>query len=68
MPATKLSEEILTEEGIRTADLLIACELVSSRSGSEKADTAGGLSIDGKRIEDPDLYLTENRASEGSKK
>ena len=31
MPATKLSEEILTEEGIRTADLLIACELVSKR-------------------------------------
>ena len=42
MPATKLSEEILTEEGIRTADLLIACELVSSRSEARRLILQGG--------------------------
>ena len=67
MPATKLSEEILTEEGIRTADLLIACELVSSRSEARRLILQGGLSIDGKRIEDPDLYLTETELRRGVK-
>ena len=67
MPATKLSEEILTEEGIRTADLLIACELVSSRSEARRLRLQGGLSIDGKRIEDPDLYLTETELRRGVK-
>ena len=67
MPATKLSEEILTEEGIRTADLLIACELVSSRSEARRLILQGGLSIDGKRIEDPDLYLTETELRRGEK-
>ena len=67
MPATKLSEEILAEEGIRTADLLIACELVSSRSEARRLILQGGLSIDGKRIEDPDLYLTETELRRGVK-
>ena len=67
MPATKLSEEILTEEGIRTADLLIACELVSSRSEARRLILQGGLSIDGTRIEDPDLYLTETELRRGVK-
>ena len=67
MPATKLSEEILTEEGIRTADLLVACELVSSRSEARRLILQGGLSIDGKRIEDPDLYLTETELRRGVK-
>ena len=64
MPATKLSEEILTEEGIRTADLLIACELVSSRSEARRLILQGSQHRR-KRIEDPLILPDGNRASEG---
>ena len=53
MPATKLSEEILTEEGIRTADLLIACELVSSRSEARRLILQGGSASTGRGSKTP---------------
>ena len=67
MPATKLSEEILTEEGIRTADLLIACELVSSRSEARRLILQGGSQHRREEDRRPRSLPDGNRASEGSK-
>ncbi|MDO5292855.1 MAG: tyrosine--tRNA ligase [bacterium] len=64
MPSTEISMDQLTDGQIPIMDLLLACNLVASKSEARRLITQGGLSIDGERVSIIDYMVTKEQLEE----
>jgi tyrosyl-tRNA synthetase len=63
MPSTELSQSDLTDE-FSVLDLLTKCSLIPSRKEGRRLIQQGGVSIDGKKVEDPFEKITAEMFAE----
>ena len=63
MPTTALSAENLTDGCIKIVDLLLACELVSSRGEARRLIQQGGVVVNEEKISDIDRSFTAQQLS-----
>ena len=67
MPTTKLTEEQLTDKKINVIDLVLACEIASSRSEVRRLIQQNGLSIDEEKVKSVDATVTQDQLMKGVK-
>lgn len=67
MPTTELEEGILEEGKVGILDLMVACDLVGSKSEARRVIQQGGLSINDEKVEDVGLFIEKGQLEEGIK-
>lgn len=65
MPSTEVSKEEL-KDGINILDLLIKCELVSSKSEGRRLINQGGIRLSDIKVEDTELMISFNDFTDNS--
>ncbi|MCD8124604.1 MAG: tyrosine--tRNA ligase [Lachnospiraceae bacterium] len=65
MPTCELTEEDFTEDVIDILSLLVKAELAASRSEARRNVVQGGVSLDGKKVEDFKMQLTAEEIGGG---
>lgn len=65
MPTAELSADDLTDGEIGILDLLAKADLVSSKSEARRLIKQNGISVDGKKVPDIDLKVTEDALKDG---
>ncbi len=65
MPSTPVSADEISE-GIDIVSLLIKCGIASSKSEARRLIAQGGITVDGNKIDMPDMLITEEDFEEGS--
>ena len=67
MPTTELEEGEVPAEGFNIMDLMVRCNLVSSKSESRRLIQQGGVSVDGEKVSDIGLCFDAAKLKEGIK-
>jgi tyrosyl-tRNA synthetase len=67
MPTTKLSDDQLSDKQINIIDLVLACEIATSRSEVRRLIQQNGLSINDEKVKSLDAYITREQLVEGVK-
>ncbi len=67
MPTTELSVNQVLENGINLVDLLVVCNLAKSKTEARRLILQGGISVDGKKIDSDDTWISANCLSDGVK-
>ncbi len=67
MPTTELEASALTDGKIGVLDLLTLCELTSSKGEARRVIKQGGLTLNGEKVTDEQLYLDAELLREGIK-
>jgi tyrosyl-tRNA synthetase len=67
MPTTKLTQDQLTDGEMNVIDLVLACEIASSRSEVRRLIQQNGLSIDDEKVKSVDAVVTRDQLIEGVK-
>ncbi|MCD8052782.1 MAG: tyrosine--tRNA ligase [Lachnospiraceae bacterium] len=65
MPTCELTEADFTEDAIDILSLLVKAELAASRSEARRNVVQGGVSLDGKKVEDFKMQLTAEEIGDG---
>ena len=64
MPTTEISAEDV-KDGISLAEIMLRCNLVSSKSEARKLAQQGGVSLDNEKVSDCNMIVTPDRLSQG---
>lgn len=67
MPTTELEEAILEEGKVGILDLMMACDLVASKSEARRVIQQGGLSINDEKVTEVGMFLEKEQLQEGIK-
>ncbi len=67
MPTTELEEGEVPAEGFNIMDLMVRCNLVSSKSEARRLIQQGGVSVDGEKVLDIGLCFDATKLKEGIK-
>lgn len=67
MPSTEISKDLLTERQIGVLDLMVACNLVASKSEARRVVQQGGLSINDEKVEEVGAMVNWDQLKEGVK-
>lgn len=67
MPTTKLTQDQLSDGEMNVIDLVLACEIASSRSEVRRLIQQNGLSIDDEKVKSVDAVVTRDQLIEGVK-
>ena len=67
MPTTELEEGEVPAEGFNIMDLMVRCNLVSSKSEARRLIQQGGVSVDGEKVSDIGLCFDAAKLKEGIK-
>ncbi len=67
MPATQISEELLENGEIGIIELLTACSLASSKGEARRLIDQGGISVNGEKVTDIALKISESDLKDGVK-
>ena len=67
MPTTELEEGEVPAEGFNIMDLMVRCNLVSSKSEARRLIQQGGVSVDGEKVSDIGLCFDASKLKEGIK-
>ncbi|MCD8329998.1 MAG: tyrosine--tRNA ligase [Lachnospiraceae bacterium] len=65
MPTCELTEEDFTEDAIDILTLLVKAELAASKSEARRNVVQGGVSLDGRKVDDFKLQLTAEEIGDG---
>ena len=67
MPTTQISAELLENGEIGIIELLAACSLASSKGEARRLIDQGGISVNGEKVTDIALKISENALKDGVK-
>lgn len=67
MPTTELEGAILEEGKVGILDLMLACDLVASKSEARRVIQQGGLSINDEKVTEVGMFLEKDQLQEGIK-
>ncbi len=67
MPTTELADSDIAEEGINIMDLMVKCNLATSKGEARRLIQQGGVSVDGEKVEAFDLVISKEALKNGVK-
>ncbi len=67
MPTTELADSDIPEEGINIMDLMVKCNLATSKGEARRLIQQGGVSVDGEKVEAFDLVISKDALKNGVK-
>ena len=65
MPTTEVAPQDIPETGMVVSDILIRCNLVSSKNEARRLVAQGGITIDGIKITDANVVIETEKIAKG---